>query len=237
MKAALLLMSAALLTGCRFSFDKTMEGNTNVKTEQRSVSDFTGVEVAGPFQVTVQQGSSYQISVTADDNLLPYIETEKNGQTLEIREKDNFNLRGTKGLQVVIQMPTVRNLSLAGSGILSSASTLKSDGKIDLDIAGSGKIQAELDAPEISMDIAGSGSATLSGQTRKMGISISGSGDCLSEALKSENCNVSIAGSGTAKIYASQTLDVSIGGSGDVYYAGQPKISQSIGGSGKIKPL
>lgn len=237
MKLTVLLLTIALLTGCRFAFDKTVEGNTNVKTEQREVSGFTSVEVGGPFQVTITQGSNFKVSVTADDNLMQYIDTRLNGQTLEIREKDNFNLRGTKGLQIVIQMPEVRDLSLAGSGMISATSTLKSNAKIGISLAGSGKIQAELDAPEIAFDLGGSGSATLSGQTRKMAITIGGSGDCVAEALKSEDCSVTIGGSGTAKVYASQSLDVSIGGSGDVYYAGQPKINHSIGGSGKVRPL
>ena len=237
MKPLLLLLSIALLTGCRFAFDKTVEGSTDIKTEQRNVSGFTSIEVGGPFQVTITQGSDFKVSVTADDNLMEYIETRLNGQTLEIIEKDNFSLRGTKGIQVAVQMPEVKDLSLAGSGLIAATSTLKSNSKIGISLAGSGKIQAELDAPEIDFDLGGSGSATLSGQTRKMGITIGGSGDCVAEALKSENCNVSIGGSGTAKVYASQTLDVSIGGSGDVYYAGQPKINQSIGGSGKVRPL
>ena len=237
MKPVLLFLTIALLASCRFAFNKTMEGNTNIKTEQRNLSGFTGIEVGGPFQVTVTQGTDYKVMVTADDNLLPYIETRQNGETLEISEKDNFNLRGTKGLQVMVQLPEVRELTLAGSGLISATSTLKSNSKIGISLAGSGKIQAELDAPEISFDLGGSGTATLSGQTRKMNITIGGSGDCVAEALKSENCSVTIGGSGTAKVYASQTLDVSIGGSGNVLYAGQPKVNQSIGGSGKVGPL
>jgi hypothetical protein len=231
------VVATLLLSACNVGFGSKKEGNGELRKEQRDISGFTAVEVAGPFEVTLQQGSNYAITVEADENLLPYIELQKEGSTLEIKEQDGYNLQSSKGLRITIQMPTVKALSVAGDGLIKSTSTLKNEGRIDLDIAGSGNIQAELEAPAIDLEIGGSGTATLSGQTRKMDVSIGGSGDCLATALKSESCDVSIGGSGTAKVYASQTLNISIGGSGDVFYAGEPKISQSIGGSGSVKPL
>ena len=238
MKSALLFLLIVSLSACQFSFNKTVEGNATIKKEAREISGFTGISVAGPFQLTVQQGNTFSVSVEADENLMPYIEIHQTGNNLEIKEKDGYNLRGTKGLRVTVLMPEINRLSIAGSGIIQTTSGIKNTGTIECTIAGSGKINAELDAPEIKVEIAGSGTANLSGQTRKMDISISGSGDCLSENLKTEDCDISIGGSGTAKVFASSSLDISIGGSGNVYYAGKPQnIKKSIGGSGKIQEL
>lgn len=238
MKSALCLLLIVSLSACHVSFNKTVEGNATIKKETREVSGFTGVSVAGPFQVSVQQGSSFSVAVEADENLMQYIEIKKDGNTLEIGERDGYNLRGTRGLRVLLQLPEIQLLSISGNGNILTTSALKSAGIIDLNIAGSGKIDAAVDAPEVQVKIAGSGTANVSGQTRKLDISIGGSGDCLSENLKSETCNINIAGSGTARVFASTSLDVSVGGSGDVYYAGKPQnIRKSIAGSGKIKEL
>jgi hypothetical protein len=236
MKSVFFLLSIVLLFSCNIG--ETVEGNANIKKEIRDVNDFTGISVSGPFIVTVQQGNTFSVSVEADENLMQYIEVKKNGSTLQIAEMDGYNLRGTKGLRVTVQLPEVGELSIAGSGTINTQSAIKNTGTIKFSIAGSGKIDAGVDAPEVDVDIAGSGTANLNGQTRKMSVSISGSGDCLAENLKSENCSIDIAGSGLAKVFSSTNLDVSIGGSGDVYYSGKPQnVNKSIAGSGKVKEL
>lgn len=233
----LLVFGTLLLSSCQIHFGESVKGNGNIKNEQRDLRDFTGVEVSGPFQVMVQKGADYSISIAADENLLEYVEIQKEGKQLHIGAKDNFNLKPSKPVQVIVQLPAVSELSVTGSGLIKCPATMKSSNRIALAVSGSGKIEAEVDAPTTDVGITGSGTITLSGQTRDMGIDISGSGDCYSEALKSENCRVGITGSGSAKVYASSQLSVNIAGSGDVWYAGQPKINKSIAGSGKIKPL
>jgi hypothetical protein len=238
MKSVLFLLSVALLSSCHMSMNKKVEGNAHLKKQTRNVRGFTGISVAGPFKVTVQQGDDYAVSVEADENLLPYIEIEDDGNVLRIRERKGYNLRGTKGLNVTVQMPEINLLSLAGSGSIEAPSIIKNSDAIRVDLAGSGYISAIVETPEVRVDIAGSGNAALAGQTRDIDISIGGSGDCVAEQLKSENCHVSVGGSGTVKVYASNSLDASIGGSGNVYYAGAPpNIKKSIGGSGKVKSV
>ena len=238
MKSAFFLLSVVLLFSCHMSMNKTLEGNAHIKKETRDVSGFTGISVAGPFKVTVQQGDNYIVSLEADENLLPYIEIEHDGNTLRIKERKGYNLRGTRGLSVTVHMPEIDFLSLAGSGSIDAPSMIKNSDAIRIDLAGSGHISAIVETPKVSVDIAGSGNTALAGQTRDMNITIGGSGDCVAEQLKSENCNVSIGGSGTVKVYASTSLDANIGGSGNVYYAGEPNnIKKSIAGSGKVKSI
>lgn len=238
MKSAFFLLSVVLLFSCHMSMNKTVKGNARIKKETRDVSGFTGVSVAGPFKVTVQQGADYAVSVEADENLLLYIEIEDGGNSLKIRERKGYNLRGTKGLKVTVQMPEINLLSLAGSGSIDAPSIIKNSDAIRLDLAGSGYISAIVETPKVRVDITGSGNTALAGQTRDMDVTIGGSGDCIAEQLKSENCSVSIGGSGTVKVYASNSLNASIGGSGNVYYIGEPpNIKKSIGGSGKVKAI
>ena len=51
------------------------------------------------------------------------------------------------------------------------------------------------------------------------------------------NVEVSIAGSGRAKLWPAVALNTSIAGSGDVEYYGDPKMTSSIAGSGTVKRL
>ena len=52
--AMLLLVSTVIISSCNISFNQSEKGNGDIKTEQRSVSNFKSVEVGGPFQVMVQ---------------------------------------------------------------------------------------------------------------------------------------------------------------------------------------
>jgi hypothetical protein len=58
---------------------KRITGNNQVTTENRQMNDFTGVEVAGPYKVYLTQGNAFSVRVEAEENLMDYIITEKDG--------------------------------------------------------------------------------------------------------------------------------------------------------------
>lgn len=233
-----LSLSLMFLVACNWFGMRTITGNGNVVTEKRSVAGFSEVSVGGPFLVEIKPGESYSVSIETDENLIKYINLDKDGRKLKIKVRNGINLRSKHGVKVFISMPEVKALSFAGSGKVVVNGKIVSDEKLDLAVAGSGDIEAEIDCPEVDADIAGSGTIKLSGQTRDVKIDIAGSGDFKAEDLMSEQTKISIAGSGSAWVYASTKLDISIAGSGDVYYKGNPgNIKRSVAGSGNIKPI
>ena len=80
----LLLTTISLNT---FATCETIQGNGNLKKETRNASGYTGIELQGSMDVQVDYGSSNSIIVEADENLLPYIETEVENGNLKIRQK------------------------------------------------------------------------------------------------------------------------------------------------------
>ncbi|MES2777906.1 MAG: head GIN domain-containing protein [Bacteroidota bacterium] len=235
----LLIAVALIVVGCDVDINSDrVDGNGSIKKEARNISGFKGVEVEGPFDVVLVQGSSFSVEIEGDDNLLQYIDIKKHDQDLEISEADGYNLRSKTGIKIRVQMPVVEDISVSGSGSVKSEAPLENPDKIEIDIAGSGNVNLEVKSPRVDVGIGGSGTAKLSGSTRKLDVSIGGSGDCMAEDLLSEDCEVSIGGSGTARVYASVSLKGSIGGSGDIYYRGEPKnVNKSVGGSGSIQPV
>jgi hypothetical protein len=49
-------------------------GSGELVTEEKDFTDFTIVEVGWSFEVEISQSDSYSINITADDNMLDYIE-------------------------------------------------------------------------------------------------------------------------------------------------------------------
>lgn len=234
----LLLLSVSVLAGsCRFVTGKRVRGNGNVKTEERTQSDFKGVESYGSFDIYVSTGPQATVKIEAEENLLPYIETYVDGDVLKIDTKDGFNLNPQRQLKVFITAPDYRRIKSYGSGNIVGETKITSTEKLVVGVAGSADIKMEVDAPEIDADITGSGNCQLNGKTRVFHSSVSGSGEIRAYDLLAEETKVRISGSGNADVYASVKLDVSVAGSGDVRYKGAGHVSSNIAGSGHVKKV
>lgn len=227
------LTAVLLLTSCGW---RSIKGNGNVVTQSRNGSDFDRVKTAGSFDLFVSQGSAFSVRVEAEENLQPYIETERKRNTLVIKLRRGVNLRPRAAIKVYVTAPVFRELSIAGSGDIIAESALSSEAPMVFEIAGSGNIRATaVDAPSIKVKIAGSGDAEISGQTREAAYRIAGGGNIRAGKLLAENAEVRIAGSGNVWVFASTLLDVHIAAGGDVHYYGNPEtINQKIAGSGSL---
>jgi len=231
-----LVIAGIALPSCRYAFGKRVRGNGNVKSEQRSHTDFTGVNSHGPYDVYLSQGSAFQVTVEAEDNLLPYIETYVENGVLNVRTKDGYWLSSKRDIKVHVTAPSYTKVKSIGSGNIITENVLNNTSKIELESTGSGDIKAQVNAPEVETELTGSGSITLGGATKSFKGQINGSGDIHAYELKGENVDIDINGSGSADVFASVDVSVSISGSGDVRYKGDGKVSKnSIHGSGSVK--
>lgn len=235
MRTLLFFLSVSIWSSCHFGLE-FVKGSGNVISQTRPFSGFNSVDASGSINVEIEKASDYKVEVEADDNVMPYIITDREGDRLKVRLKNNVNIRSSSGIHVRVKMPVLTAVHIAGSGTVKSLGQVTGTEKIKLSIAGSGDLEMDVNSPVIEMSIAGSGKAVMKGETRDLDIHISGSGDYWGENLKSEHAEVSISGSGNAHVFASRELNVTVAGSGDIVYLGSPKISKSIVGSGSVRP-
>ena len=64
-------------------------GSGNLTTKNFNLSDFTEVAAHSGFQLELVQSSTFSVEVTADDNVMDYIDVNKSGNTLEIKPQWN----------------------------------------------------------------------------------------------------------------------------------------------------
>ena len=231
----LLLACAMTAASCEFVGGERIRGNGNVLSTDRSVSSFNGVNSAGFFDVYLSTGADYSLRLEGEENILEYIETYVEGNTLHIRTRDGYNLKTRRDVNIYITAPDYRSVSLRGSGDINSQDKLRNSSSIELSVAGSGDIDVDLDAPKIRTELSGSGDIELSGDTRDFSASIRGSGDIDAFDLRSENTDISISGSGNANVFASMKLNVEVRGSGNVRYKGGASVTSDIRGSGDVR--
>ncbi len=235
--AALLASMALLAPEAAFAFfGTTLQPSGKVVSESREAKGFTGIYVSLPGTVVVRQGEPASVSVEADDNLLPEIETTVESGMLKIRFKRSLSLSGRPTLRLLVVAPAIRSLAVAGSGdILSETLSAES---LDVSVSGSGDVRvAKLEAGALSTSIAGSGDVRVAGKAANVTVNIAGSGDVRAERLETSRARVSITGSGDVTLWVRDSLDVSTIGSGDVRYHGDPAVKKSSIGSGTVKRL
>ena len=238
----LLLAGLAALSAVASPAALALFGNTTIVpsgrivTESRAARGFTGLGFSVPGTVVVRQGPTESISVEADDNLMPEIETVVEGGALRIRLKRNLSVNGHGTIRVLVTGPTFETLAVAGSGdILSEALNARA---LDVSVAGSGNVKlAKVEAGSMKVSIAGSGDFRAAGRADEITVKIAGSGNVDAGRVEAKRARVSVAGSGDVTVWTREALDATILGSGDVRYHGTPAITRRIAGSGSLTHL
>lgn len=213
--AALAFLPLALLAASA-TLAANLHGSGRSVTESRAVSDFTGIALAVPGKLEVVQDGTESVSITADDNVLPEIESVVEGGVLRVRFRQRFNAVTDTRIRVKVSARAIESLTLAGSGDIHAT---------------------RLDTPRLAVKIAGSGEAKLFGRAETLDLSISGSGDIDAAKLETKRAKINVAGSGDAVLWAREALSVRVAGSGDIRYYGDPTLEKTIVGSGSVRRL
>ncbi len=215
---------------------ETIKGNGETKKETREVSSFTSINAQGPMEIKIDYGNSGTISVEADENLLPYIETTVEDGRLSINPKKNVNLKSRSGIVVYVSMTQIKSLKLSGSGNISGSGAFTNDATTDFSVSGSGNLSLDFDTfKELDLSISGSGNIKLKGASSMISAKISGSGNIDCSNTSSNDVVATVSGSGNIKVYANNSIDAQISGSGNVFFKGNAqKINRKMSGSGKV---
>jgi hypothetical protein len=212
--------------------DILLEGNGNQRSEFRSASGFDQIASSGDFRIIVKPGDDYSVEVSAESNLLSFVETEVSGTTLKVRTRGIHSLVENNPVEVYITTPVLKGLSLSGAGMIKTGRFLCDDFKVAL--SGSGDIETAVNADHVKANVSGSGTILLTGDARESEMVVSGSGKIKAYDLLHKNCDAVISGSGSMFVNASEAITARIAGSGMVFHMGDPVIHTSIYGTGRV---
>lgn len=232
-KLSMLVVASVLIFASGCIDTHVIRGNNDVITEYRTISDFEKLEMASFFDVKIVKDSIFDLKVEAESNLMPYIITRVEGNTLILTTRRGYNLRTHAPIMITVHTPEVDGIYLTGSGEIWSNDTIETT-SMELEITGSGNIAIGLDADFLDGTITGSGDLVLRGEVEEAEYGIIGSGDIRAYDMMHDDCFIKIDGSGSAYVTVNDLLDVIINGSGDVHYKGNPIVNSKIIGSGSV---
>lgn len=229
---------AGLLLFSTSSMAQRMErvkGNGVLSQKTIETTDYDGIEVFGSFDVILVKGKEGQILVETDENLHDYLEIEVFGNNLKIAISKGVEIRRYKKLLVKVPVTELDEISLTGSGEISSDQKLESD-RMDIQLTGSGEIELELKCKTLRSSLTGSGEIEITGTTIDADYTLTGSGDIACFDMKAKAVDAVVSGSGDIELYADDKLSAYVSGSGDILYKGDPENQKSnVAGSGSIE--
>lgn len=243
-----LLVVIISLVSCTYT-----AGEGPIVERELKLAAFSGVELDGSFDVSIEQGAAQHVIALGQENILDVLQAEVMDDVLYLSLKPGsyFNY----DLEIKVTVPTLNHVTLNGSGDiklgtfvklnglqvkLDGSGDIKSDGPLEvlgtanIELEGSGDIELTLKASETNAILEGSGDIKLDGTTSKLAVSLDGSGDIKAYDLESLNCVASVEGAGDIRVSASKKLEASVDGSGNISYRGEPKVTAQIDGSGSI---
>jgi hypothetical protein len=198
-----------LITGCDWL---GVRGNGHITTDQRTVTAFSEIEAEGAFEIEWRSGAP-ALSITTDENLLPYIENRNIDNRLRLRSRDR--IRPTHGTKIVVSSPNRSAAKLTGATRLTAN---------------------QLSGAKFAVESTGAARVTLDGSIDELLADMTGASELNAKSLQTKTAQLSTTGAADADISVSDTLKVSITGAGKVNYSGNPPtIEKHITGAGSIR--
>ena len=256
-----LLLLALLLIGASWSMLRAQgnsagaasPGSRLVATEKRTLGASIGeVEVSGPINLSLRQGTSASLEVRGEQRLLANVDTTVDGNTLHIGPR-GILLRHRQPIEVTLVLPALEHLTLGGNGQhtvsgfsgerielnVNGSAGLHFNGRyreIDASLLGSGDIDITGgSADRVTADVKGTGHMTLVGGARELHAEVAGAGELDARHLRAAEVDLVHHGSGSSAVYASKRVNVEMSGSGSITVFGNPDRREvSRNGSGSV---
>jgi Putative auto-transporter adhesin, head GIN domain len=209
-KITIALLAGLILStaGCRWA---GIIGNGHIVTDNRSVSDFSEIQADGGFQIEWRSGPP-SVSITIDENLLRYIDSQNIDHRLRLHS--HGNIWSSHGIKVAISSSTRSGAKLTGAARLTAN---------------------QLSGHTFAIESTGAAKVFLDGTVDELVTDMTGASRLEAGSFQTKIAEISSTGASHAEVAVSETLKVSITGAGKVIYSGNPPVVEKhITGAGSI---
>jgi hypothetical protein len=204
-------------------------GSGNLETEEYAFTDFTEVEIGSAFEFEINQSSSYSINITADDNVMEYVQVSKDGQTLKIGLRRFLSL-GPVTLRASVTMPQLNSMTISGAS-RGTVSGFSSSEDLDITVSGASRVTGDITAGNVEFGISGASTIQLEGSANDIDANVSGASSFNLDNFVVNNADINFSGASSGTINLDGRLDANVSGASRLWYIGEP-TSTDINTSG-----
>ena len=211
-RLTLFLTSLVIFTGCSLNLIG-IRGDGIFKTESREVTTFSSISFKSVGKLKIQQTDKESLTIIAEDNILPTLESRVSNQTLYISNA-NTSINPTEPIEFVVEVKSLESLNAKGVGSIEIK---------------------DIQGKRLAISLDGVGSIAIAGNVDVLDLELTGVGSFDGQALKTKQAQVRNKGVGSAVVNVSEYLDASVSGLGSIEYIGSPQVTESVKGMGTIK--
>lgn len=212
-RLTLFLATLSIFTGCTFSLGG-IRGSGVFKTDSREVTTFSSISFKSVGKLKVLQNGKESLTIIAEDNILPILESHVADKTLYINNVNKSSINPTKPIEFVVEVKNLENLDAKAVG--------------SIEVKG-------IQGKKLSVSLDGVGNMAIAGNVDVLDLDIAGVGSFDGKDLKTKQATVRNKGVGSSVVNVSQQLDASVSGLGSIEYIGSPQLTKSVKGIGEIK--
>lgn len=211
-------------------------GSGVIVSEERDVGNVTRVLFGSEGDVRISIGEQTSLTVEADDNVLPHVETEVEEDILRIRTAEGIDIAPSRPPRFHIVLRGLTEVELSGVGDIEVESVESQI--LSVALSGVGDITLrDVDVDLLLYDLVGVGTVSIAGSAEDQNGQVGGQCSYYAADLESERARLQASGGGYAVISVVSRLSVSATDNAAVEYYGSPSVSQQIGDLGSVTGL
>ena len=200
------------------------------------VKNFSEIGVSSGIDLYLTQGSTEQVRLVGDKDLIEKAVVERSGNGIRIKYRDGFslsNLFRNKSLKAYVTYKNISSISASGGSDVKTENTLKAN-KLTLHASGGSDLDMSIVCRDIEIETSGGSDVELKGSAANMSLHTSGGSDVDAFDFKVDYAKVNASGGSDANVYVLKALEANASGGSDVRYKGTAsyrKTSDSRSGS------
>lgn len=228
-KNPFLLIAALLSSACAFEV-----GNGRILQEQREVPPFSKVAIHGGLDVQIGRGDR-AVSITTDENLLRFIESYVDGDTLVLGVRRGMELSTAYGLRATVSNGALSGLDVSGASRVTAVASPAPEWSV-LASGGSDVTVSSLSAGQFIADASGGSTIRASGAAESGYAIGSGASRLFLAGAPVGSLVVDVSGGSIVEVRASSAVDGQASGGSQVTVWGNPsRLHLSTSGGSSVR--
>jgi hypothetical protein len=188
--------------------------------------------------VTINKNAtSASATITAEENILPYIESLTEKEELLVRFKRDARIGKVKEISIKVILPAINSLKILGNGNAELINANETNPVI-LALMGNGNIITQnCIFNKLSTDLTGNGNfQLLNTACNSAEYALKGNGSIEASNNTADSVKAIVVGNGSIDCKPIKYLDAEVNGNGSIHYSGTPNnINKKIGGNGTVQ--
>jgi hypothetical protein len=217
-----------LSSGCTI-----IRGSGKDTTQTRELGAFRRLQVESGFEVTMTTGPR-SVVVTTDDNVLEYVETLIENDTLVVRIRRGVTISTVSGLRATLSNDVLEGVEASGGARVTATATAAETWNASAS-GGSKMNLTGLSASKVNLEASGGSDVTLAGMTTELTVNASGGSVVNTGALSARRASIDFPGGSEGRLTVTETLTGSASGGSTVTVLGNPMTMVQTSGDSTVK--